>query len=133
MDAAQVKETMAGKQGAALQQYNNELVKCLDELSRRRRTLQVNFSAIVLLFHYFNHWWNIFSQNEIDRDEAEKQKLEAEVAAARERLEVVENRLALKTTRMENYDKAIVKSEAAYLQILESSQVTKSRAIGFHG
>ena len=124
---------MAGKQGAALQQYNNELVKCLDELSRRRRTLQVNFSAIVLLFHYFNHWWNISSQNEIDRDEAEKQKLEAEVAAARERLEVVENRLALKTTRMENYDKAIVKSEAAYLQILESSQVTKSRAIGFHG
>ena len=125
---------MAGKQGAALQQYNNELVKCLDELSRRRRTLQVNFSAIVSLFHYFNHWcWNISSQNEIDRDEAEKQKLEAEVAAARERLEVVENRLALKTTRMENYDKAIVKSEAAYLQILESSQVTKSRAIGFHG
>ena len=55
------------------------------------------------------------------------------MAAARERLEVVENRLALKTTRMENYDKAIVKSEAAYLQILESSQVTKSRAIGFHG
>ena len=49
------------------------------------------------------------------------------MAAARERLEVVENRLALKTTRMENYDKAIVKSEAAYLQILESSQVTKSK------
>ena len=49
------------------------------------------------------------------------------MAAARERLEGVENRLALKTTRMENYDKAIVKSEAAYLQILESSQVTKSK------
>jgi len=95
---------MAGKQGAALQQYNNELVKCLDELSRRRRVLQ----------------------NEIDRDEAEKQKLEAEVAAARERLEVVENRLSMKTARMENYDKAIAKSEAAYLQILESSQVLLS-------
>ena len=48
MDAAQVKETMAGKQGAALQQYNNELVKCLDELSRRRRALQVSFNK---LFH----------------------------------------------------------------------------------
>jgi len=95
---------MAGKQGAALQQYNNELVKCLDELTRRRRALQ----------------------NEIDRDETEKQKLESEVAAARERLEVVDNRLTLKTARMENYDKAIVKSEAAYLQILESSQVLLS-------
>ena len=49
----------------------------------------------------------------------------AEVAAARERLEVVENRLSMKTARMENYDKAIAKSEAAYLQILESSQVIK--------
>ena len=68
---------------------------------------------------------SVSSQNEIDRDEAEKQKLEAEVAAARERLEVVENRLSLKTARMENYDKAIAKSEAAYLQILESSQVIK--------
>ena len=49
------------------------------------------------------------------------------MAAARERLEVVDNRLTLKTARMENYDKAIVKSEAAYLQILESSQVTKRK------
>merc|ERR1711879_100321 len=69
---------------------------------------------------------SVSSQNEIDRDEAEKQKLEAEVAAARERLEVVENRLSMKTARMENYDKAIAKSEAAYLQILESSQVLLS-------
>ena len=37
---------MAGKQGAALQQYNNELVKCLDELSRRRRVLQVCLASI---------------------------------------------------------------------------------------
>ena len=69
--------------------------------------------------------FSVSSQNEIDRDEAEKQKLEAEVAAARERLDVVENRLSMKTARMENYDKAIAKSEAAYLQILESSQVIK--------
>ena len=120
---------MAGKQGAALQQYNNELVKCLDELSRRRRVLQVclasigSLSFIIHLSYYCP--FSVSSQNEIDRDEAEKQKLEAEVAAARERLEVVENRLSLKTARMENYDKAIAKSEAAYLQILESSQVIK--------
>lgn len=95
---------MAGKQGAALQQYNNELVKCIDELSRRRRTLQ----------------------NEIDRDEAERQKLEMEVAAAKEKLDAVESRLAQRTSRMESYDKAIAKSEAAYLKILESSQVLLS-------
>ena len=45
-----------------------------------------------------------------------------EVAAAKEKLDAVENRLALKTSRMESYDKAITKSEAAYLKILESSQ-----------
>ena len=112
---------MAGKQGAALQQYNNELVKCLDELSRRRRVLQVCLASSLSFILYCR--CSVSSQNEIDRDEAEKQKLEAEVAAARERLEVVENRLSMKTARMENYDKAIAKSEAAYLQILESSQV----------
>ena len=81
----------------------------------------------VFIIHYCPY--SVSLQNEIDRDEAEKQKLEAEVAAARERLEVVDNRLSLKTARMENYDKAIAKSEAAYLQILESSQVIKVRPI----
>ena len=127
MTAPQVKQGDGGQTGggiAAIQQWTRQVFgwaqQEAEDASGKFQRNRVIISIIGVEIC-------ISSQNEIDRDEAEKQKLEAEVAAARERLEVVENRLALKTTRMENYDKAIVKSEAAYLQILESSQVTKSK------
>ena len=35
---------MSAKQGAALQNYNNELVKCLEDLCERRAKLQADIS-----------------------------------------------------------------------------------------
>jgi Sjoegren syndrome nuclear autoantigen 1 len=55
------------KQGAALQTYNNELVKCLDELFQRRKALQ----------------------EDIDVEKAEKAKLEVEMEKIRSRLDQV--------------------------------------------
>jgi len=48
---------MSAKQGAALQNYNNELVKCLEDLCERRAKLQAD----------------------ICQDEREKQSLEAQM------------------------------------------------------
>ncbi len=89
------------QQGAALQTYNNELVKCLEELCERRNALQ----------------------REINREEREKQALEDRAAEVASQLAEVDASLQAKLEARERYDRTISESEQAYVKILESSQV----------
>jgi len=89
------------QQGAALQTYNNELVKSLEELKARRAALQ----------------------QQIEAESLEKRKLEAEKARLEERLDVVNGSLEEKMVTGRDYDRVIQEAEQAYTKILESSQV----------
>jgi len=89
------------QQGAALQTYNNELVKSMEELVQRRAALQ----------------------SQIDAETKEKAKLETEKARVEERLGAVDNSLQKKLGSRAEYDRVIQEAEQAYLKILESSQL----------
>ena len=89
------------QQGAALQTYNNELVRCLEDLCQQRNELQ----------------------RTINEEEQEKVALEAKARDIRTRLEAVDASLTAKLETRARYDKTISESERAYLKILESSQV----------
>ena len=89
------------QQGAALQTYNNELVKCLEELCERRNSLQ----------------------KEINREEQQKQALEGQLSELQAKLAEVDASLSAKLETRERYDRTISESEQAYVKILESSQV----------
>ncbi|CEL96424.1 unnamed protein product [Vitrella brassicaformis CCMP3155] len=87
-------------QGASLQNYNNELVKCIEDLREKRE--QVNA--------------------QIMKEEEEKQKIQKEVALLTDRLNKINEGLVRKTQARNEYDKTIQETEAAYMKILESSQ-----------
>ncbi|KAL7062523.1 hypothetical protein AAHC03_01176 [Spirometra sp. Aus1] len=88
------------QQGAALQNYNNELVKCFEDLCKRREEIQRLISL----------------------DEAEKAKLQREINILTEKLHRVNEALQKKLATRNEYDRTIAESEAAYMKILESSQ-----------
>ena len=77
------------QQGAALQTYNNELVKSMEELLQRRAALQ----------------------SQIDAETAEKAKLETEKARVEERLGVVDSSLQKKLVSRAEYDRVIQEAE----------------------
>ena len=77
------------QQGAALQTYNNELVKSLEELVRRRTALQT----------------------QIEGELSEKSKLEAERARVEERLATVDTSLQGKLAARAEYDRVIEEAE----------------------
>ena len=77
------------QQGAALQTYNNELVKSMEELMQRRAALQ----------------------SQIEAETAEKTRLEAERARVEERLGVVDNSLQKKLGTRVEYDRVIQEAE----------------------
>ncbi|WIA17083.1 hypothetical protein OEZ86_014256 [Tetradesmus obliquus] len=87
-------------QGAALQNHNNELVKCIEDLREKREQIL----------------------KQIQDEEMEKQRIQQELAALTQRLSRVNESLARKIDTKNEYDKVIVETEAAYLKILESSQ-----------
>ena len=87
--------------GAALQTFNNELVRCLDELCHRRNDLQ----------------------KEINKEEKLKSDLEFKLHELQKKLDEVNLSLESKVEAREKYDKTINESETAYMKILESSQV----------
>ena len=89
------------RQGAKMQSYNNEIVKCLDDLCERRSRLV----------------------KEIQREEQEKNVLESQFRALQERMAVVNASLAAKQAIKADFDKTIGETETAYMKILESSQV----------
>merc|ERR1712126_202902 len=86
--------------GAQLQTYNNELVKCIEDLCQKRDEVS----------------------KEIKVDEAEKDKLEHDIAILHERLQKVNSQLAKKIQVREEYERTIAETEGAYSKILETSQ-----------
>ncbi len=95
---------MSQQQGAALQSFNHELVKLLEELSERRAKLQ----------------------KDIEKEEREKQILDSQLAQLQTKMRDVEAGLARKYETRAEYDKAIKESEDAYTKIIESSQALLS-------
>ncbi|CAF2637414.1 unnamed protein product [Rotaria sp. Silwood2] len=88
------------QQGAALQNYNNELVKCIEDLCAKRDDLQ----------------------RQILIEEEDKHKIENEIRIASEKLVKINESLAKKITARTEFDRTISETEAAYMKILESSQ-----------
>ncbi|VDD79988.1 unnamed protein product [Mesocestoides corti] len=88
------------QQGAALQNYNNELVKCFEDLCKRREEIH----------------------RQIHHDEVEKAKLQRELNQLTEKLNRVDDGLQKKIMTRNELDRTIAESEAAYMKILESSQ-----------
>nr|XP_056716701.1 microtubule nucleation factor SSNA1 [Euleptes europaea] len=88
------------QQGAALQSYNNELVKCIEDLCIKRDELN----------------------KQIRLEEEEKVKLQNEIRLLTEKLARINENLARKMASRNEFDKTIAETEAAYMKILESSQ-----------
>ena len=88
------------QQGASLQNYNNQLVSCLEELKESKATLDSQISGM----------------------EQEKYSIEKQLGVLTEKLSKVNERLNKKVEARSEYDRAIQETESAYLKILESSQ-----------
>jgi len=96
------------QQGAALQTYNNELVKSMEELLQRRAALQA----------------------QIEAETAEKTRLEAEKARVEDRLGMVDTSLQKKLGSRAEYDRLIQEAE----QSISSNGMSKLETkIGFVG
>jgi len=87
-------------QGATLQNYNNELVKCIEDLREKREELN----------------------RQIMKEEEDKGKIQKELSLLTDRLQKINESLVRKTQARNEYDKTIQETEAAYMKILESSQ-----------
>lgn len=90
---------MAG-QGASLQNYNNELVKCIEDLREKREEIN----------------------RQVLKEEEEKAKIQRDLSILTERLSTINEALARKIQARNEYDRTIQETEAAYMKILESSQ-----------
>ncbi|OLQ06779.1 Lon protease-like, mitochondrial [Symbiodinium microadriaticum] len=86
--------------GATLQNYNNELVKSIEDLREKREELN----------------------RQILKEEEDKAKIQKELSILTDRLQKVNESLVRKTQARNEYDKTIQETEAAYMKILESSQ-----------
>ena len=90
---------MAG-QGASLQNYNNELVKCIEYLREKREEIN----------------------RQILKEEEDKAKIQRDLSVLTDRLSAMNESLARKIQARNEYDNTIQETEAAYMKILESSQ-----------
>merc|ERR1719293_537557 len=87
-----------GNQG--LQNYNSDLVKCLQDLREKREIVH----------------------KEIISEEREKARVQKQLADLTEQLQRLNDSIGRKTNSRNDYDKTIHETEAAYMKILESSQ-----------
>ncbi|XP_053978979.1 microtubule nucleation factor SSNA1-like [Hylaeus volcanicus] len=87
--------------GAALQAYNQELVKCLEEMKSNRMELQA----------------------QIESQEEEKNNLQREIESLSYKLTRLNDSLTKKIAVRNEYDRTISDTETAYIKILESSQL----------
>jgi Sjoegren syndrome nuclear autoantigen 1 len=90
---------MAG-QGASLQNYNNELVKCVEDLREKREEIN----------------------RQILKEEEEKAKIQRDLSVLTDRLSKINEGLSRKVQARNEYDRTIQETEGAYMKILESSQ-----------
>merc|ERR1719219_1057414 len=103
-DNTKKKQKIMAQQGAALQNYNNELVKCLEDLCQRRQRLQ----------------------KEIDQDTVLLKQVEQEVAKLTAKMNTLQTSLNKKIQTKGEYDRTIKEGEANYMKILETSQALLS-------
>ncbi len=87
-------------QGASLQNYNNELVKCIEDLREKREEIN----------------------RQILKDEEDKAKIQRDLSVLTDRLSNINENLARKVQARNEYDRTIQETEGAYMKILESSQ-----------
>jgi Sjoegren syndrome nuclear autoantigen 1 len=78
-----------------LQNYNNELVKCIDDLREKRE--EVNRQILAA--------------------EEEKAKIQKDLSILTERLQKINENLVRKTQARNEYDKTIQETEAAYMKV----------------
>jgi len=83
-----------------LQNYNNELVKCIEDLREKREEIN----------------------RQILKEEEEKAKIQRDLSILTDRLSSINEALARKIQARNEYDRTIQETEAAYMKILESSQ-----------
>jgi len=88
------------QEGGTLQNYNAELVKCIEDLREKREELNKSIAS----------------------DEEEKAKIQNDLRILTERLSRINDNLARKIASRTEYDKTIMETEGAYQKILESSQ-----------
>lgn len=88
-------------QGATLQNYNNELVKCIEDLREKREEIN----------------------RQIIKEEEDKVKIQKDIAILSERLATINESLAKKSQTRCEYDRTLQETEGAYMKILESSQM----------
>ena len=87
-------------QGASLQNYNNELVKCIEDLRDKREEIN----------------------RQIIKEEEDKAKIQKDIAVLSERLAIINESLVRKGQARSEYDRTLQETESAYMKILESSQ-----------
>ena len=85
---------------ATASNFNNELVKCIEDLRDKREELN----------------------RMIIKEEEDKAKIQREISILSEKLQKINESLSRKVTARTEYDKTITETEAAYMKILESSQ-----------
>ncbi|RLN69690.1 hypothetical protein BBJ28_00018551 [Nothophytophthora sp. Chile5] len=83
------------QQGATLQNYNNELVKCIEDLREKRE--EVNRAML--------------------KEEEEKAKIQKDLTILTDRLSKINEALARKTQARNEYDRTIQETEAAYMKV----------------
>ncbi|KAM9322902.1 microtubule nucleation factor SSNA1-like [Pholidichthys leucotaenia] len=88
------------QQAAALQTYNNELVKCIEDLCSKRDELNCL----------------------IKQEEEEKERLQHDIRILSEKLSRVNESLTQRLAARATFDRTIAETEASYTKILESSQ-----------
>eukprot|EP00730_Choanoeca_flexa_P000605 TRINITY_DN10265_c0_g1_i1.p2 TRINITY_DN10265_c0_g1~~TRINITY_DN10265_c0_g1_i1.p2 ORF type:complete len:110 (+),score=12.21 TRINITY_DN10265_c0_g1_i1:1133-1462(+) len=88
------------QQGATLQAYNSELVKCIEDLRKKREELHAQILA----------------------EEEEKLAVQNDLHILTERLTRITDSLNKKYATRTEYDRTIADTEGAYMKILESSQ-----------
>merc|ERR1712070_489150 len=84
-----------GSEGSTLQNYDNELVGCIEELREKREELNKSIAA----------------------DEEEKAKIQNDLRILTERLSRINDNLARKIASRTEYDKTITETEGAYQKV----------------
>ena len=93
-------EAMTAEQGATMQNYNTELVRCIAILREKHEEVS----------------------RQIQQEEKDKDQIQKDQALLTDRLRKITVSLARKMQARDEYDKTIRETESAYLKILESSQ-----------
>ena len=83
-----------------MQNYNNELVKCIEDLREKREEIK----------------------KQILKEEQDKSRIQMDLSRFTDRLSVINETLAQKVQARNEYDRTIQETEGAYMKILESSQ-----------